>query len=94
MNSIHVKDVEITLNTKIFLAMLTFSGILVILGVISSYYLKGSLIALTCSWIIWITAIIIFNYLMVQRHRIVKDVKIEFSTEEEEEKVYTVMKIE
>ena len=94
MNNLHIRDVEITLNTKVFLGMLVFTGIILILAIISSYFLYKSFKATICSWTLWITLAILFNYLTVLKHKIVKDVKIELSEEGEEEKVYTVMKVE
>jgi len=94
MNNLHIRDVEITLNTKVFLGMLVFSGLILILAIISSYFLYKSFKAMICSWILWITLAILFNYLTILKHKIVKDVKIELSEEGEEEKVYTVMKVE
>ncbi len=94
MENLHIKDIDITLNTKVFLGMLVFSGFILILAVASSYFLYKSFPAMMCSWIFWVTLAVLFNYLTIIRHRIIKDVKIEISEEGEEERVYTVMKVE
>jgi len=94
MNNLHIKDVEITLNNRVFLGMMVFTGVLLIAAIASSYLLYQSFKATMCSWIMWITIAILFNYRVISRHRIVKDVKLELSEEGEEEKVYTVMKVE
>ena len=94
MENLHIRDVDVTLNTKVFLGMLVFSGSTLILAVISSYFLYKSFIATICSWIFWVTLAVLFNYLTILRHRIIKDIKLEISEEGEEERVYTVMKVE
>lgn len=94
MNNLRIKDVEITFNTRVFMEMLIFSGVILLIAIIFSYLLCKSFIAMICSWVLWITLLIVFNYLMILTHKIIKDIKIELSEEGEEEKVYTVMKVE
>ncbi|HEC95090.1 MAG TPA: hypothetical protein ENI45_03895 [Thermoplasmatales archaeon] len=93
-NTLHVKDVEFSLNLRVILTMLVVTGLCVTLSGVLASVVAASTSAVFCSWVIGMTLAVLFNYWMLSSHRIIKDIKLEISNEEEGEKIYTVMKVE
>ena len=93
-NKLYVKDVDISLNLHIFFVMLVLSGICIIFSGVLSQLVNASLPAVISSWVLGITIAVISNYMILSKYKMIKDIKIELSEEEEGEKIYTVMKIE
>ncbi len=93
-NKLYVKDVDISLNLHIFFVMLVLSGICIIFSGVLSQLVNASLPAVISSWVLGITIAVTSNYMILSKYKMVEDIKIELSEEEEGEKIYTVMKIE
>ena len=93
-NTLHVRDVELTLNLRIVLAVLVISGICIVFSGVLASAVAASASAVFCAWVIGVTTAVISSYWIISSHKIIKDIKLEISNESEGEKVYTVMKIE
>ena len=93
-NNLHVKNVEFSLNLRIVLAALIVSGICIIWSGVMAHIVSKSPMAVLFSWIFGVTLAILFDYFAFSSHKIIKDIKLEISEEEEGEMIYTVMKIE
>lgn len=88
-----VKNVKITLNKRTILAVLIVTGLSIILAGCLAYMFSDSLITIFCGLVIGITIGILINYLIIISNRLVKKVDIKLSCEEEEDDIFTVMKI-
>ncbi|HEC82234.1 MAG TPA: hypothetical protein ENI42_07440 [Thermoplasmatales archaeon] len=93
-NTLHVRDVELTLNPRVVLTLLIVSGGCVVFSGVLASAVAASTYAVFCSWVVGVTAAVTFNYWILSSHRIIKDIKLEVSNQDEGEKVYTVMRIE
>jgi hypothetical protein len=93
-NTIHVKNVELSLNVRVILAILVVSGGCIIWSGVMAYCLSYSPLAVFFVWILGTTLAILFDYFTLSSHNIIKDIKLEISEEEGGEVIYTVMKVD
>ena len=93
-NNLHIRNVEFSLNVKVILAVLVVSGVCIIWSGVLAYSVSKSPLAVFFSWTLGVTLAILFDYFAISSHKIIKDIKLELSEEEEGEMIYTVMKVE
>ncbi len=92
---VSVKQVEIGIGKKILLAILSVTGLSVILAAMLAYIFSDNFITIMCSVIFAITLGILVNYILLISKNIITRVNVDLTCEEKKEQEYhTVMKIE
>ena len=89
-----VKNVEMILDKKIIILILTVVGISIILSGCLAYVFSASLFTVLFALIIGVTIGVLMNYFILTSYKIIKKINIELSSKEDAEDIHTVMKIE
>ena len=90
-----VSKIDVELNKKILLTLFCVTGLSILLSGCLAYLFSDSLFTIFCSLVFGVTLGVLINYLIIVTHKIVKDIKIGFSSNEDaEDKLQTVMKME
>ena len=89
-----VRNVEMILDKRILLLILTVVGISIILSGCLAYVFSASLFTMLLALIIGVTIGVLMNYFILTSYKIIKKVNIELSFKEDAEDIHTVMKIE
>ena len=93
-DGLSVRNVEIILDKRIIILILTVVGISIILSGCLAYVFSASLFTVIFALIIGVTIGVLMNYFILTSFKIFKMVKIELSSKEDAENIQTVMKIE
>lgn len=93
-DGLSVRNVEIVLDKRILILILTVVGISIILSGCLAYIFSASLFTVLFALIIGVTIGVLMNYFILTSYKIIKKVNIELSFKEDAEDVHTVMKIE
>ena len=90
-----VSKIDVELNRKVLLTLFCVTGLSILLSGCLAYLFSDSLFTIFCGLVFGVTLGILINYLIVISNKIVKDIKIEFSTGESAEgELQTMMKME
>ena len=90
-----VSKIDVELNKKVLLTLFCVTGLSVLLSGCLAYLFSDSFFTIFCSLVFGVTLGVLINYFVIVSHKIVKDIKIEFSSNEDaKDELQTVMKIE
>ncbi len=90
-----VSKIDVELNKKVLLTLFCVTGLSILLSGCLAYLFSDSLFTIFCGLVFGVTLGVLINYLIIVTNKIVKDIKIEFSTSgTAEDELQTVMKIE
>lgn len=88
-----VRNVEMILDKRVLILILTVVGISIILSGCLAYVFSSSLFTVLFALIIGVTTGVLMNYFILTSYKIIKKVNIELSSKEDAEDIHTVMKI-
>jgi len=89
-----VRSVDMVLDKRILLLILTVVGFSIILSGFLAYVFSASLFTVIFALIIGVTIGVLMNYFILTSFKIIKMVNIELSSKEDAEDIHSVMKIE
>jgi len=89
-----VGSVDMVLDKRILLLILTVLGFSIILSGFLAYVFSASLFTVIFALIIGVTIGVLMNYFILTSFKIIKMVNIELSSKEDAEDIHSVMKIE
>ena len=89
-----VESLEVVLNKRVLLLMLIVTGISILLSGCLAYIFSDSLFTIFCGLVIGVTIGVLINYFLVTSRKIVKQISVKLSKNEDTEDLCTVMKIE
>lgn len=89
-----VDNIEFVLDRRILLSILIVTGISIILSGCLAYILSDALITILCGLIIGVTIGVLLNYFILTSYKIIKKIDVEPLSEEDSEKLQTVMQID
>jgi len=89
-----VGSVDMVLDKRILLLILTVVGFSIILSGFLAYVFSASLFTVIFALIIGVTIGVLMNYFILTSFKIIKMVNIELSSKEDAEDIHSVMKIE
>jgi ABC-type lipoprotein release transport system permease subunit len=92
--ALSVDSIEVVLNKRVLLSMLIVTGISILLSGCLAYIFSDSLFTIFCGLVIGVTIGVVINYFLVTSRKIVKQISVKLSKNEDTEDLCTVMKIE
>jgi len=92
--ALSVDSIEVVLNKRVLLLMLIVTGISILLSGCLAYIFSDSLFTIFCGLVIGVTIGVLINYFLVTSRKIVKQISVKLSKNEDTEDIHTVMKIE